>query len=81
MKLEKDDAIVITCGDRTLPAKVEMISNNQVSILISFEALLGGHAGMMPATRWDTARNAYRSIIDGTEFVVKKLQPRGTTSG
>jgi hypothetical protein len=81
MKLEKDDAIVVTCGDRTVPAKVEMISSNQVSILISFDALLGGHSGIMPATRWDMARNAYRSIIDGTEIIVKKLQPRGTTSG
>lgn len=81
MKLEKDEDILVTCGDRTVPARVEMISSNQVSLLISFEALLDGHAGMMPATRWDAARDAYRSIINGTEITIKKLQPRGTTDG
>jgi len=81
MKLEKDDAVLVTCGGRTVPAKVEMISSNQVSILISFDGMLGGNAGMMPAQRWDTERNVYRSIIDGSEITVKKPQPRGTTSG
>lgn len=80
MKLENGDEVAVTCGDRTVPANVVMVSSNQVSILLSFEAMLGGHAGMMPATRWDMERNAYRSIIDGTEIIVKKLQPRGTSS-
>ena len=80
MKLTKDDAVLITCKDRTIPGSVVMVSSNQVSVLISFEGMLGGNAGIMPATRWDASRNAYRSIIDGTE-VTMKLQQRGTADG
>lgn len=81
MKLENDEEVLITCDGRTVPGKVVMVSSNQVSALVSFEALLGGHTGMMPVTRWDLARDAYRSIINGTEITIKKLQPRGTTNG
>jgi len=72
MMYSKGDAILIACEDRTIEGEVLMISENQVSALISFDAMIGTHAGMMPVTRWDAARNAYRSIIDGTEVTIRK---------
>jgi metal-dependent amidase/aminoacylase/carboxypeptidase family protein len=68
----KGDAIEVTCEGRTVEGEVLMISENQVSAIIGFDAMIGTHAGMMPVTRWDTARNVYRSIIDGTEVTIRK---------
>src|SRR5258707_1239590 len=58
---EKGDAITITCGDRIVTGKIDLISKNQVSAVVTYDALLGGHAGMMPVMRYDLGRSAYRS--------------------
>jgi hypothetical protein len=76
MTYRKGDAILVTVGDRTVEGEVLMISENQVSALIGFDAMIGTHAGMMPVTRWDAARNAYRSIIDGTEVILRRSKQR-----
>ena len=68
----KGDAIEITCGDRTVEGVVLIGSPNNVSLMIGFEALLHGHAGMMPIFLHDDG--VYRSIIDGTEVTLKKVQ-------
>ena len=68
----KGDAIEVDYKGRTVEGEVLMISENQVSAIIGFDALIGTHAGMMPVTRWDAARNVYRSIIDGTEVTIRK---------
>jgi hypothetical protein len=72
MKLQKGDNIVLTCEGRTVEGTILMISDNQVSAIIGFDAMLGSHAGMMPVTRWDAARSVYRSIIDGTEITMRR---------
>ncbi len=69
-----DDILITSCG-RTLPAKVVMISTNQVAAMIAFEGILDGHVGMMPLTRWDKDRGLYKSIITGTEVVVRERGP------
>lgn len=72
--MKNGDAIVITCGDRTVVGEIIMISENQVSALIKFETVLGKHAGMMPVMRHDKDRSVYRSIIDGTEITIRSMQ-------
>lgn len=73
----KGDAILIDYEGRTVEGEVLMISENQVSAIIGFDAMISGHAGMMPVTRWDKARNVYRSIIDGTEVTIRKKKKAG----
>ena len=72
MKLQKGDAILVTCEGRTVEGEILMISDNQVSALIRFDILLGQHADMMPIVRHDLARGIYRSIIDGTEVTMRR---------
>jgi len=76
MKLQKGDDILVTCEDRTVEGTILMISDNEVSAMISFDTMIGSHAGMMPVTRWDAARGVYRSIIDGTEITMRKKPER-----
>jgi hypothetical protein len=66
----KGDPIDVTCDGRTVEGIVIMASANSLSLMIGFEALFGGHAGMMPITMRD-AHNGY-SIIDGTEVTIRK---------
>lgn len=70
----KGEDVEVTFEHRTVIGKIEMISDNQVSLLVSFEAVLGGHAGMMAATRHDKERHIYRSIIDGTPVTIRSKQ-------
>lgn len=70
--MKNGDGINITTRDgRTVPGEVVLISENQVAAMIKFEAILGCHIGMMPVMRHDKERCAYRSIIDGTEVVLR----------
>ena len=78
MTFASGDKCMVTCGDRTVEGIVTIISPNQMSAFIEFEALLGfGHAGAMPIladTSSDAARGIYRSIIDGTEVILSRKQ-------
>lgn len=51
-----------------------MASANGLSLMISFDAMLHGHAGMMPVTMRDGVSGF--SIIDGTEVIIKKVAPQ-----
>jgi hypothetical protein len=75
MSFSKGDQCRVTCGDRTVDAVVVLISDNQISAFIEFDAMLGGHVGKMPIianTSTDAARGIYHSIIDGTEVTLSK---------
>ena len=74
MTMRKGDAIEIEHDHRKVQGEIVMISENQVSLMIKFDAMIGGHAGMMPATRHDKERHIYRSIIDGTEVMIRERQ-------
>ena len=70
MTFAKGDRIEIDCNGRTVDGAVTLASPNGLSLMIEFEALLGGHAGKMPVTMTD-ASNGY-SILDGTEITIRK---------
>lgn len=75
MTFSSGDQCLIWCGDRTVDGVVVMMSDNQISGFIQFEALLGGHAGAMPImaeTSTDAARGIYHSIVDGTKVVLSR---------
>ena len=60
-----------------------MISQNQVSVLLTFDGMIGGHAGMLAVQRHDKSRGIYRSIIDGMEITMRviHLQQDGAPDG
>ena len=75
MTFSSGDECLVTCGDRTVEGRVLMMSENQISGFIEFEAMLGGHVGKMPImarTSTDAARGIYFSIIDETEVVLSR---------
>jgi hypothetical protein len=55
------DAVQIECDGRTVPGSVTLASPNSISLVLSFEAILDGHVGMMPVLRHDDG--VYRSIV------------------
>lgn len=79
MKLRCGDDVLIIDKGKTVLGRVEMISTNQVSALISFDGMIGGHAGALPLMRHDRALGLYRSIIDGTEVTLR--QPAANQEG
>jgi hypothetical protein len=71
------DECLVTCGDRTVDGQIVMISDNQISAFIQFEAIFGGHVGLMPVmaeSAADAARGVYRSIVNGTEVTLSRKQ-------
>jgi hypothetical protein len=78
MTFSNGDKCWVTCGERTVEGVVMMISDNQISGFIQFDAMLGGHVGKMPIMAWtstDAARGLYHSIIDpDVEVTLKKRQ-------
>ena len=66
----KGDAIEIVHEGRAVEGTVIFASPNSLSLMIGFDAMLGGHVGMMPVTMRD-ATNGY-SIVDGTEVTIRK---------
>jgi len=77
MTFASGDECMVTCGDRTVVARIIIMSENQISGFIEYEAILNGHAGSMPImaqTSTDAARGIYRSIIDGTQVTLSRKQ-------
>jgi hypothetical protein len=52
---------------RTVEGTVMMASDNGRSLFLAFEAMLGGHVGMMPVLLED---GVYRSIITGEAVTI-----------
>jgi hypothetical protein len=59
--LYQGEHIRITCEGRTVDGEVTLASANGRSIVVMFEAILAGHAGMMPVMQEDDGR--YFSLI------------------
>lgn len=72
MKYTKGDTIWVSCEGRTVDGVVIMASENSLSLMLGFDAMFGGHVGMMPVTMIDEF-NGY-SIIDGTEITIRKRE-------
>jgi hypothetical protein len=69
MKFEKGDKVLVTYEGRTVRGVIELVSANQRSLAVSFEAIVGGHVGMMPLYKEDDA-SPYRSIVTSVAVTV-----------
>lgn len=69
--MKDGDPIEIVHDGRSVPGMIVMISDNQMSALIAFEAILDGHVGSMAVMLDDAARGTYRSIITGAEITLR----------
>lgn len=73
MIFKTGDAVLIECDGRTAPGIVVFASENGVSLMLGFEAVLSGHAGMMPVLRDDDGDgNTFHSIMTGVRVIVRK---------
>ena len=70
----KGDAIEVVYKGHTVEGTVIFASPNGLSLMLGFEALLGGHAGMMPVTMRNDSDGF--SIIDGTEITIRRKESR-----
>jgi hypothetical protein len=66
--IHKGDVIRIECEGIRTTAQVLMASSNSLSLMLGFDAVLDGHAGMMPVLRDDGG--VYRSIVTGCEVKI-----------
>ena len=66
----------ITYDDRSVPMQVIIASENGISLLVSFEALLGGYAGTMPLV-WMSQECEFRCLIKQHCAVLTKEAPHG----
>lgn len=57
------DAVQIECDGWNVPGAVTFASPNGVSLMLSFEAVLDGHVGMMPVLRNEDG--SYTAIMTG----------------
>lgn len=55
------EAVRITCMGRTVPGALAMASPNGKSLVVEFEAILGGWVGMT-ALSWDDATETFRDL-------------------
>ena len=54
----------LTYGDRKrVPAMIQLASRNAHSLMVSFEAILGGYVGMMPLI-WYSHDSTYMDLIN-----------------
>lgn len=65
--MKTGDPIWIDYEGRTVEGTVMMASDNGRSLFLAFEAMLGGHVGMMPVLLED---GVYRSIITGEAVTI-----------
>jgi hypothetical protein len=66
--MKTGDPVSIRFGDRTVEGTILLASDNGKSLMLGFEAMLGGHLGMMPVLRDEAG--VYRSIITGEPVAV-----------
>lgn len=64
------DAVVIGYGERTVPGIVKLASPNGQSLMLQYEAILGGFVGAMPVLGDD--RGGYRDLIFGQPVTVER---------
>jgi hypothetical protein len=63
------DLVTITFEDRTVPGEVKFASKNGVSLMLSFEAILGGYVGMMPVL-WQ--HSEFRDLLKGERVTIRR---------
>ena len=68
--MKTGDAVSITYDGRTVPGTIKLASPNGRSLMLEFDAMLGGFVGMMPVLADDDG--AYRDLVLGRPVVVVK---------
>jgi hypothetical protein len=63
------ERVVIAFEGRTVSGEVLFASSNGVSLALSFEAILGGYAGMMPVLWYD---GEFRDLIKGEAVGIER---------
>lgn len=70
--MKRGDRVRLTCEGRTVEATVLIVSENQLSLMLEFEALLAGHVGMMPVFgEGDPPR--YSSLMTGIPVTIEEM--------
>ncbi len=72
MRFVTGDRIEIEHDGRTVNGLVLLASENGLSLMLEFEAVLHGHVGMMPVTMVDETTG--RSIVDGIEVTIRRVE-------
>lgn len=72
--MKRGDRVLIECDGKTVLGIVLLASENDKSLMLSFDALIDGHVGMMPVLQDDDGE--YRSIMTGV-LVKLQYQPKG----
>ncbi|ARL77585.1 hypothetical protein BOC55_35255 [Burkholderia pseudomallei] len=71
-KFQRGDAVWITCGSITVLGTIVLASENNVSLMLGFEAVLEGHIGAMPVFRHQDG--IYRSIINDVAVHIERTR-------
>lgn len=70
MTFQSGEPVEIVCDERVVEGIVAFASSNSVSLMLSFDAIIGGHVGLMPVGRGGDG--IYRSVMDGSEVTLRK---------
>lgn len=73
MTFKAGDAVEITCEGQTIDGTIDIISENQSAIGLSFEAILDGHVGNMPVLR--DHDGTYRALMTNAPVAIK-IKPK-----
>lgn len=69
--LKTGDKVEIRHAGTTVEGLIVLASTNGKSLMLSFDAILDGHVGMMPVLQEDDG--TYLSIITGKEVLLRKV--------
>lgn len=72
--MKQGDTVILEMEGRTVPAQILIASPNEVSLMVTFDAMLGGYIGMMPLLR--DGDGVYRDLLLLRE--VRVIEGRGT---
>lgn len=72
MSLEKGSRVLITYKGRELEGRVILASQNQQSLMLAFDGMLGGYVGSMPVLL-APGDDCYRDLIEHDPVEVREL--------
>lgn len=71
MTFSTGDQVVIEAEDRVVPGEIILASDSGISLMLSFEAILFGYAGVMPVLLCDDG--VYRTLF-GKPVTIRRKQ-------
>ena len=70
--MKTGDRVMIRFEGQSVQGKVELASGNGASLMLAFEAVLGGYVGMMPVIR-EGDGPLYLDLIHGKPVTVERM--------